>query len=57
MVSYFVYFEYKKDFWHVLVKFIAHRVSLSSGRSNKKQFELLDLVFFFFFDFDSYFDL
>ena len=41
MVSHFVY---KKDFWHILVKFIAFKVSLSSSRSNKKHFQLEDLV-------------
>ena len=43
MVFHFVHFEYKKHFWHILVKFIVHRVSLSSSRSNKKQFQLVDL--------------
>ena len=34
MVFHFVYFEHKKDFWHILVKFVVHRVSLLSIRSN-----------------------
>ena len=38
------HFEYKKDFWHILVKFIVYTVSLSPNWSNKKQFQLLDLV-------------
>ena len=29
------HFVYKKDFWHILVKFMAYKVSLSSNRSNK----------------------
>ena len=45
MVFNFVHFEYnKKDFWRILVKFIVNQVSLSSSRSNKKQFQLADLV-------------
>ena len=32
------HFEYKKDFWHILVTFIVCKVSLSSSRSNKKTF-------------------
>ena len=43
MVFTFVQFEYK-DFWHILVKFIIYRVSLSSSPSNKKLFQLVDLV-------------
>ena len=39
------HFVYKKDFWHILVKFIVYEVSRSSSRSNKKQFQLVDLVF------------
>ena len=37
-------FGYKKDFWHNLIKFIVYRVSLSSSRSHKKPFQLVDLV-------------
>ena len=44
MVFHFVHFEYEKDFWHNLVKFIVYRVSLSSSWSNKKQFQLLYLA-------------
>ena len=44
MVFHFVHFEYKRDFWHIFVKFILYRVSLQSSRSNKKQFQLVDLV-------------
>ena len=40
----FVHFEYKKVFWHILVKFIVYRVFPSSSLSNKKQFQLVDLV-------------
>ena len=40
----FVHFEYKKVFWLILVKFIVYRVFPSSSRSNKKQFQLVDLV-------------
>ena len=35
---------YKKDFWHILVKFIVYKASLLSSRPNKKQFQLVDLV-------------
>ena len=35
---------YKKDFWDILVKFIIYKVSLSSSRSNKKHFQLVDLA-------------
>ena len=38
MVFYFAHFKYNKDFWHILVKFIVYRVSLSSSRSNKNNF-------------------
>ena len=44
MVFHFVHFGYKKDFWHILIKFIVYRVSLSSSRSHKKPFQLVDLV-------------
>ena len=44
MVFHFVHFEYKKDFWHFLLKFIVYMVSLLSSRSNKKQFQLVDRV-------------
>ena len=40
----FVHFEYKKDCWHILVKFVVHRVFLASSRSNKEQFQLVNLV-------------
>ena len=43
-VFHFVHFEYKKDFWHILVKFIVYKVYLSSSQSNKKQLQLVDLV-------------
>ena len=39
-----LHFVYKKDFWHILVKFIVYKVSFSSSRSNKKQFQLVDFV-------------
>ena len=45
MVFHFVHFEYKKDLCHILVKSIVYRVSFSSSWSNKKQFQLVDLVF------------
>ena len=38
------HFAYKKDFWHILIKFIVFKVFLSSSRPNKKQFQLVDLV-------------
>ena len=38
------HFVCKKDFWHILVKFIVYEVSLSSSQSNKKQFQLEELV-------------
>ena len=44
MVFHFVQFERKKGFWHILVKFIIYSISLSFSRSNKKQFQLVDLV-------------
>ena len=44
MVFHFVYFEYIKNSWYILVKFGVCRVSLSSSRSNKKQFQLVDLI-------------
>ena len=44
MVFHFVYFEYKKDFWDILLKFIVYRVSRLPSGSNKKQFQLVDLV-------------
>ena len=44
LVFHFVHFEYKKVFWHILVKFIAYRGFLSSSRSNKNQFQLVDHV-------------
>ena len=39
-----LHFEYKKDFWYILVKFIVFKASLLSSRSNKKHFQLVDLV-------------
>ena len=44
IVFHFVHFEYKKDIWYILVKFVIYRVFPSSSRSNKKQFQLVDLV-------------
>ena len=44
LVFHFVNFEYKKDFWQILVKIIVHRISVSSSRPNKKQFQLIDLA-------------
>ena len=44
IVFHFVHFEYKKAFWHILVKFVIYRVFPSSSRSNKKQLQLVDLV-------------
>ena len=38
------HFGCKKDFWHILVKFIVYKVSLLSSRADKKQFQLEDLV-------------
>ena len=38
------HFVYKKEFWHILVKFVVYKVSLLSSRSNKKHFTLIDLV-------------
>ena len=35
---------YIKKTWHILVKFIVNKVSLLSSRSNKKLFQLVDLV-------------
>ena len=40
VVFHFVHFEYKKDFWHSLIKFTVYRVSILSGLSG----QLLDLV-------------
>ena len=44
VVFHFVHFEYKKVFWHILVKFIVFIVFPTSTRSNKKQFQLVDLA-------------
>ena len=44
MAFHFVHFEYKKEYLQILVKVIVYRVSLSSSQSNKKQFQLVDLV-------------
>ena len=38
------HFVYKKDVWYILVKFTVYKVSLLSIRSNKKHFQLVDLV-------------
>ena len=45
----FVHFEYKKDFWHILLKFTVYRVFLLCLArlfivSNKKQFQLVDIT-------------
>ena len=44
MAFHFVHFEYKKEYLQILVKLIVYRVSLSSSQSDKKQFQLIDLV-------------
>ena len=37
-------YEYTKDFWYILKKFIVYKVSLLPGQSNKKHFQLVDLA-------------
>ena len=44
IVFHFVHFECKKDFWHILIQIIEYRVFHLSSWSNKKQFQLVDLV-------------
>ena len=38
------HFVFEKYFSHILVKFMVYKVSLSSSRPNKKQFQLVDPV-------------
>ena len=44
MAFHFVHFEYKKEYLQILVRVIIYSLSLSSSLSNKKQFQLVDLV-------------
>ena len=44
MVFQFVHFEYKKNFWHILIKFLVYKEFLLSNRSHKKLFQLVDVL-------------